>query len=208
MPTVSSIPSGSSVQDSAKAFRNADFLKIMLAEVTQQSPFDPQDSGKMVENIQKLQELANSTYQKFRDDIAWAQQLNGQTVVVQQQALTEAEARAQIDQGLRPDVGYGSRAGVVTSFRTVKEQVYVTVDGKDYPIDNVKQIVPQGGGELAEAAQVALGRQVGWIGANQQPRSGVVTAVRLDGQGRVVLRVGQEDVPFDQVRSIGMAPAA
>jgi flagellar hook assembly protein FlgD len=97
----------SSTGDSLQAFRNADFLKIMMAEVTNQDPLQPSDTSKMVDNLQKLQDLANSTYSKFRADIKWANDLMGQTVQVQQQSIDEKKATSQKDKGLKPDVGFG-----------------------------------------------------------------------------------------------------
>ena len=207
MPTAITAPGQSSPVTSAdqnKAFRQADFLKIMLAEVTSQSPFDPQDTGKMVENLQKLQELANTTYAKYRADITWAQQLVGQSVSVQQSPLTAAELQEATEQGLRPDVGYGQVTGPVTSFRTVKEKVWLTVGGKDYPIDNLKQVQPESASTaLGSAAAAALGRQVGWIDDAGQPRSGLVREIRQGADG-VILRIGDQDVPFARIRSIGL----
>jgi flagellar hook assembly protein FlgD len=197
----------STATDSTKSFRNADFLKIMLAEVTNQSPFDPQETSKLVENMQKLQELANSTYDKYRADLKWAQDLMGKTVNVQQQALDATQAQALSNKGLKPDVGYGNKNGTVTSFRVVDETVYVTVNDKDYPVDNVKQVVPENDGAdaLAAAANQLLGRKIGWFSDQGQQKAGIVTEVLRGADGALRARVGSDLVVYDRITSIGTA---
>ncbi len=193
--------------DSTSAFRNADFLRIMMTEITNQNPLDPQDTGKLVENVQKLQDLANSTYQKFRADLTWGQQLIGQTVSVQQQALSPTEKQAQLDKGLKPDVGFGQVSGKVTSFRTIDQKVYITVGDKDYPMDNVRQIVPQAQQSqyLATMADQLLGKQVAYLNATGTLTSGKVTSVKYDKDSNLQLEVGGQSVNFDKVTQIGVA---
>lgn len=196
---------GTTQGDGMSAFRQADFLKIMLTEITHQSPLDPQDTSKMVEQMQQLQELANSTYTKFRADITWAQQLVGQQVQVQQQALTRDELADYRNKGLNPDVGYAQVGGKVSSFRIVEQTVYVTVNGKDYPIDNLKQIVPtrDDPAYLALMAAQMLGKEVVY-GTDAGVASGRVTSVAYDDDGSVLLEVGGESVRFDDVLQIGI----
>lgn len=193
-------------EDSSKAFRNADFLKIMLAEVTSQSPFDPQDTGKLVENMQKLQELANTTYQKFRADIQWGQDLMGKQVSVQQMPISPAEKEALVNKGLAPDVGYQQVSGKVESFRVVDQAVYVTVGGKDYPIDNLKQIVPQQTStDLAGVADRLIGKQVVFHrDAITDTGNGKVTSVALDNKGGLLIEVGGESIPYENLIQIGI----
>ena len=193
--------------DSSSAFRNADFLRIMMTEITHQNPLDPADTGKLVDNIQKLQALANTTYQKFRADLTWGQQLIGQTVSVQQQALSPTEKQAQLDKGLKPDVGFGQVSGKVTSFRTIDQKVYITVGDKDYPMDNVRQIVPQAQQSqyLATMADQLLGKQVAYLNPAGTLTSGKVTSVKYDKDSNLQLEVGGHSVNFDKVTQIGVA---
>lgn len=202
----SSSSSATGSNDIMSAFRSADFLKILLTEVTNQNPLEPQDSSKMVESMQKLQELANTTYQKFRGDIDWAQNMIHQTVSVQQSALDPKEEEALKNKGLKPDVGFQQVQGVVTSFRVVDQTVYVTVKDKDYPIDNVKQIVPDtaNGGYLASMADQLLGKNVVFKSQNGNS-SGQVTAVMTEADGSLSLEVGGKKVPYNDVVQIGVA---
>ncbi len=210
MTTTSSIQGSSAgvtstAEGTTKAFRNADFLRIMLTEVTSQNPFDPQETSKLVENMQKLQDLANSTYTKFRADVKWANDLMGQDVRVQQQTIDPKEVQAQKDKGLKPDVGYGQITGKVESFRVVDEAVWVTVKGKDYPIDNLKQIIPKNNDAtyLATMADQLLGKTVVYRKADGSTAGGTVGAVKYDQHGDLAVQVGQVAVPYKDVVQIG-----
>ena len=108
LTTSSQTSATSAANAQSDAFRNADFLKIMLSELAHQDPMQPQETSKIVENMQKLQELANTQYTKFRADIGWGQQLMGKTVNVQQMMIGESEKQKLINAGVRPDVGYGN----------------------------------------------------------------------------------------------------
>ena len=198
--------SSSAPADSSSAFRNADFLKIMMTEITNQNPLDPQDTGKLVENVQKLQDLANTTFQKFRADITWGQQLIGQTVSVLQQSLSPKEKQTQLDKGLKPDIGFAQVSGKVTSYRTVDQKVYVTVGDKDYPMDNVKQIVPdaQHSQYLATMADQLLGKTVAFLNDKNVQTSGKVTSIKYDKDSNLILEVGGASVNFNKVTQIGV----
>ena len=193
--------------NSLGAFRDADFLKIMLTELTNQDPLQPQETSKLVENVQKLQELANTTYDKFRSDLGWAQQLMGQTVSVQQQAITPEEKQKLLDKGIKPDVGYSQVSGKVTSFRTIDQQVYVTVGDKDYPMDNIKQIVPdaQHSEYLATMANQLIGKQVAYLNDKDVLTSGQVTSVKYDDAANLILEVSGQAVNFNRITQIGIA---
>lgn len=197
----SSTSAGGLLDAQAQAFRNADFLKIMLSELSQQDPMKPQETSKIVENMQKLQELANTQYTKFRADLQWGQQLMGKNVNVQQQILSEPEKQKLINAGLRPDVGYGNKDGTVSSFRQVGETVYVTIGNFDYPIDNVKQVRPDAevGNDpdyLTNIAGNLLGRTVGYKLDNGTMAQGKVTDVGYDTTGEVVLNINGLAIPY------------
>jgi hypothetical protein len=178
----------------------------MMTEITHQSPLDPSDTGKLVDNVQKLQELANTTFQKFRADITWGQQLVGQTVSVLQQPLTPAEKQSQLDKGLKPDVGFKQIVGKVSSYRIVDQKVYLTVGDKDYPMDNVKQIVPdsQQSQYLANMADQLLGKSVAYLDAKGLPASGKVTSVQYDKDSNLMLEIDKNSVNFNKVTQIGI----
>lgn len=205
---VTSSSSSSGLLDAqAQAFRNADFLKIMLSELSNQDPLSPQETSKIVENMQKLQELANTQYTKFRADIQWAQQLMGQTVNVQQMTISESQKQSLLNAGLRPDVGFGNLDGKITSFRQVGETVYVSIGDYDYPIDNVKQVRPQAAAGndpdyLTNVAGNLLGRTVGYRLDDGTMAQGQVTHVGYDTAGEVMLNIAGQAIPYRNIIQI------
>jgi hypothetical protein len=202
-PSTASRSAGAAQND---AFRSADFMKIMLSELAHQDPFSPQETSKIVENMQKLQELANTQYTKFRSDLNWAQQLIGQQVNVQQIVTDDAGRQALVDAGLNPDVGYQNVQGTVSSFRQVGEQVYLSVAGHDYPIDNVRQVVPKprDPDQLVQLASQMVGFNVGfWRKEPTDVGQGVVTDVAYGLDDQVMLTIGDEQVPYSHLQSIG-----
>jgi hypothetical protein len=204
-PAASSAASAQSAAEAqSSAFRNADFLKIMLSELAHQDPLQPQETSKIVENMQKLQELANTQYTKFRADIGWGQQLLGKTVNVQQLMIGDAEKQKLIDAGLNPDVGFGNVDGKVTGFRQVGEKVYLAIGDHDYPIDNVKQVRPEGNDPdyLANLAGNLLGRTVGYKMDDGTTGKGKVTDVGYDATGEVMLNINGLAIPYKNMLQI------
>ena len=197
----------SASQVQGDAFRSADFMKIMLSELSHQDPFSPQETSKIVENMQKLQDLANTQYTKFRNDLNWAQQLMGQQVNVQQIMTDDAGKTKLIDAGLNPDVGYQNVTGTVSSYRQVGQQVYLSVAGHDYPVDNIRQVVPKANdpARLEEIANHLVGFKIGfWRKDAADTGKGVVTNVAFGADNQVMLTVaGGEQVPYTHVQSIG-----
>jgi hypothetical protein len=198
-------------QSTGSAFRDADFLAIMLTEITNQDPFEPTETAKVVENMQKLQELANTQFGKFRNDMRWAQDLMGKEVSVQQEIITDAEAAQLTERGIQVGRGYNAVQGQVENFRIVGESVWVTVGGFDYPIDTVKAVLAdqnagnggQGAGahNLADLADSLLGRSIKTTDAG-----GVVREVMksLDADGYDLILDNGKRVKFNDVTSIGL----
>ncbi len=204
-PSLSAGPS--STGDSNAAFRDADFMKILLAEITQQDPFKPQETSKIIEGMQKVQELANTRHEKFRDDQRWARDIIGQSVTVQQVQVQGDQLTKLRERGLDPDLGYQSVSAVVERYRVVDETVWIHAGGKDYPIDNVRQIdaPPLGGEQLGSVAAGMLGRIVQFRSPDgMSSQEGLVTAVGLGSGGKIELTVGDQQIPVSQVQRIRM----
>jgi hypothetical protein len=190
---------------SASAFREADFMAIMLAEITQQDPLDPADTSDMVKGMQQLQELANTQFEKYRKDIDWAQNLMGQTVTVGQANMTQNEYDSALERGLNPDRGFGTATGPVVYFRNVGESVWVRIGEYDYPIDNVQTVAPELLDEtyFTNMASDLVGRQVGYIADDATFQEGVVEQISWDQYGMVSIHIDGEEIPFERLRAIG-----
>ncbi|TVR44299.1 MAG: hypothetical protein EA402_07520, partial [Planctomycetota bacterium] len=176
--------------DNSSAFRDADFLSIMLAELSNQDPFEPMETSKLVENMQKLQELSNTRFERYRNDLRWSQELIGQEVTVNQNALREQEVQALRNRGFNPDVGYGVVTGTVSGYRTMGETVWITIDNKDYKLDNVQRIEPKKetiDGKI-DLANNLLGFFVTYSADTQGANgAGLVEDVQWDSSGEVFI---------------------
>jgi flagellar basal-body rod modification protein FlgD len=205
---VSSITSGASATDkiaSQQAFRQADFLQIMLTEITNQDPLAPTETSKLVDNMKSLQELANTSYTKFRSDVTWAQNLVGKKVNVIQLAASEAERVKLVNKGLKPDVGFANLDGKIESFRVVEEEVWVSIGGKDYPIDNVKQVrsTANDPAQLAQVSSQLLGMRIQYYKDSvTDVTEGVVSSVGYDSDGNIRLGVGKNYAAYDHILAI------
>ncbi|MHC5068235.1 MAG: flagellar hook capping FlgD N-terminal domain-containing protein [Planctomycetota bacterium] len=194
----------SKVGDPNAAFRDADFLAIMLAEISNQDPFEPQETGKIVENMKKLQDLANTRHEKYRDDLRWAQQMVGQSVTIGQASLEEPEAQALRERGVYPDVGFGVVEGVVEGYRSVDEVIWVTVDGKDYQLENLQVLHPEDDTRgLVGLADDLIGRRVDYLDPQNGAGSGLVSNVEWSDRGEVTLTVDGQAVDFAWLRGMG-----
>ncbi|MFW5844666.1 MAG: flagellar hook capping FlgD N-terminal domain-containing protein [Planctomycetota bacterium] len=189
------------------AFRSADFMAIMLSEITHQDPLDPADTNELVKGMQQLQELANTRFEKYRADVGWAQNLMGQTVVVGQSSMSEREYERLVERGLNPDRGFGTTEGTVSHFRTIDETVWVSIGEHDYPIDNVQTVTPPGldDSRLSAMSDHLLGRNVGFLNDEGGIDRGAVERVSWDPDGNVYVQVNGLLVPFERIRSIGQA---
>jgi hypothetical protein len=188
----------------SSVYRDADFMAIMLAEITQQDPMNPSETSELVKGMQQLQQLANSRYEKYRDDVSWGQNLMGQRVVAGQVSMGDAEYEAHVERGLAPDRGYGTVFGEVQFFRTVGESVWVRIGEKDYPIDNVQAVEPAAPQEsyYTGIADQLLGRRVSFLDDEGEQQAGMVDELTWNEEGEVALLIGGHLVPFERIRSI------
>lgn len=197
----------SSLSSQDEAFRDADFLQVMLNEITHQDPLEPAETSKIVDNMRKLQELANSRYEKYRQDMAWARDLVGQAISVQQASLGEAEYEELMQRGIQPDRGYLTIEGRVENFKIMGESVWVTIDDKDYPIDNVRRIVPENRpDQYMELANNMIGRKVQYLSDDGTFAEGIVRQLDWNNAGEVFLTMDDDNrVLFNRVLSIAAA---
>ena len=191
--------------DNGASLREADFMAIMLSEITNQDPFEPTETGKMVENMQKLQELTNSKFEKFRDDIRWAQDLVGKDVTANQSFLTAAQEQGLKNRGVDPAIGFGLTEGRIDSYKVVGETVWVSIDDKDYSIDNIQQIKPPGTDNMGNTnlADSLLGKKVTYIDDSLIPVTGTVERVTWTGD-EINLTVHGKSVPFTSIKGLSL----
>lgn len=204
--TSTSTVSSTSTSSAYAGFTSDEFIQIMLTELTNQDPLEPSKTSDMVVNLREVQSLLTSQQEARRNDLSWGNELVGQDVTVSQSLLTNAEYAAYVEDGLNPDVGASSVTGTVTGFRVVDDAVWVTVGDYDYPIANVTSLHPDTAGTLASTlAELGVslsGRTVQYTDSAGSVSSGVVTAVYANDDGDIMLSIGDEDIPFENLRSV------
>lgn len=194
-------------ENSTSAFRDADFLKIMLSELANQDPMEPMETSKLVENMQKVQDLANTRFERFRNDLSFAQEVMGKGITVTESNISEDEAQTLKDRGLNPAVGFDVVTGQVSSFRVVGEQVWVNIEDKDYKLENLQRIEPETDGIDGKIglANDLLGFFVSYSADTQGDNgAGLVSDIQWDQSGEVFLSVGGKFVPYENITSIGL----
>lgn len=195
----------SSSSDAYSGLTTDEFIKIMLTELVNQDPMEPAKTADMVENLREVQSLLASQQEEQRADLSWAGELVGRTVTVSQSLVTNSEYNALLEDGLNPDVGAGSVTGNVTSFAVVDDQVWIEVDGHDYPIDNVTSLdtASSTASTLTELGASLSGRTVSYEDASGTVRSGTVTSVNLADDGSFTMTIDAVEVAFSSLRSVG-----
>jgi flagellar basal-body rod modification protein FlgD len=113
---------------------SADFIKVMLSELSNQDPLDPQDSGKLLEQLSSLRNIESQL--KLQEKL--------EDLVLQDQVASAASLIGKLVAGL--DETNEEIEGLVTSVRVVDGQAFLELDnGKNLPIDRVTDIFAQQG---------------------------------------------------------------
>ncbi len=117
---------------SSAAFANlssGDFLKIIIKELSQQDPLDPQDSSKLLEQFSSLRNVESSLQlqQKLGD------------LVLQNQISAAGGLIGKVVVGLGDDNDV--MQGLVTSVRVQNDKAYLELDtGETLPMSRVTEI--------------------------------------------------------------------
>lgn len=106
----------SNASDKLAAMSSDDFLKIMLSELRNQDPFDPQDSGKLLDQMSSLRNIQSQL----------SLQESLQSLVTQNQIASAGGMIGKIVRGL--DSGNQEVTGKVTSVRVQDNMAMLELD--------------------------------------------------------------------------------
>ncbi len=120
---------GSSQPSGFAAIKSEDFVRIMIEELSNQDPFQPQDSSKLLEQMSSLRNIESQ--------IGLQEQL--ESLVSQNQIASAGGMIGKMVKGLD---GQNQRIeGLVTSVRVVDGEAVLELDsGRLLPMDRVTQI--------------------------------------------------------------------
>ena len=106
-----------------------DFIKVMVEELAHQDPFDPQDSGALLEQLSSLRNIESQ--------LALQQQLGN--LVLQNQIAAAGGLIGKVVTG--KDAAFDEVSGLVTSVRVQDETVYLELDsGHTLAMDSITGI--------------------------------------------------------------------
>lgn len=132
MSAISSTGSAGSQVSSDNAFssiKSSDFIRIMLSELRNQDPFQPQDSSKLLEQLSSLRNIESQV--SLQDKL--------ESMVLQNQVSTAGGMIGKLVAGL--DDQNNSVVGLVTSVRIQGGKAQLELDsGKSLSIDRVTDI--------------------------------------------------------------------
>jgi len=170
-----------------------DFFRLMLTQLTNQDPLEPTGNKELLEQISSIRDIELSTTLSESLRILTGQQrfTSASSLIGQHVTGTPAE------DGTTP-------GGVVVAVRFEPDgtPVLQLANGETLPLDRVSAIMP-----LRRAAEAIIGQAV--VGADRRPGAngaaveGVVTAVKEDTNGDVLLELDNGgDLRFIDVVSI------
>lgn len=106
-----------------------DFVKVMIAELSHQDPFQPQDSSKLLEQFSSLRNVESQL--KLQESLS--------SLVLQNQVASAGGLIGKLVAGL--DLANQDVAGLVTAVRVQDGQAVLELDnGKTLPMERVTEI--------------------------------------------------------------------
>jgi flagellar basal-body rod modification protein FlgD len=103
-------------QNAFAALDSSEFIKVMVSELTNQDPFNPQDTSVLLEQMSSLRNIESQ--------LSLQEQL--QELVLQNQMASAGNLIGKLVQGLTDDAN--NITGMVTSVRITDDQVYLELD--------------------------------------------------------------------------------
>lgn len=111
------------------ALRSEDFIKVMLSELTNQDPFEPQDSSALLEQMSSLRNIESQL----------ALQTQLESLILQNQVSAAGGLIGKVVSGL--DSLNNQVEGIVTSVRVQDDETLLELDnGRVLPMDRVAEI--------------------------------------------------------------------
>ncbi len=197
-----------SVQTNAYSdLSSSEFVKILLSELSNQDPLDPQDSKALLEQLSLIRDIESSQ----------TLQASVESLVLQNGVSSASGLIGQRVTGL--DSSNREVSGVVRSLRVESGAAVLVLDGGvRLPAERVTAVVPQDTSGDADLARVVrdlallqpgavLGRLAQGLDASGKRIEGVVTAVRVEDDEVVLELDGGQSLPVSSLERISAAEA-
>jgi len=184
------------------AFSMENFFTLLMAEMSNQDPLEP------MSNTEFISQLANFTALKAQQDALYyqnanyAQSLVGKTVTV----ATMAGSKLNTD------------SGIVTSMSLSEGSFMVKVNGKDYALSNIMEVLPSHNpytitGNDGAYATSLIGKKVTVVGKDEAGRNiienGVVSRIEImDNQINLIMDIEGKELAYPLASVIKVEDAA
>ena len=171
------------------------FYQLLIAEMTNQDPMDPMSNTEFVSQMAAFTSLQVQQEALYYNNANYASSLAGRTVIV---------ARSTGGKGL--DV----QTGVVTNVNLSGGEFMVTVNGKEYPLKNIMEVLDNSydglaGGSNGAFATSLIGRYVtiGLLASDGKPvvESGIVQRIEIK-DGSISVIIDDKAYPLSSVAKV------
>ena len=137
------------VTGGTKALSSADFLNLMIHQLSNQDPLNPTDSNQLLTQMSQISNLQSNS----------DMQASLASLTLQQSIGAGGNLIGKTINGID---GYGNAvSGIVTSVKVIDKNVYLELDnGHDLPMKNVTQIAQVGAAQAGPSALDSLAASV------------------------------------------------
>ncbi|MCL2693796.1 MAG: hypothetical protein FWE60_01675 [Oscillospiraceae bacterium] len=180
------------------AFSMENFFTLLMAEMGNQDPLEPMSNTEFISQMASFTALKAQQDALYYQNANYAQSLVGKTVTIG--ALTGSK--------------FGVQSGIVTSMNLTDGQFMVKVNGKDYPLSSIMEVLPTHNpytvtGSDGAYATSLIGKQATVVGTSEDGRriteTGVVSHIEIkDNQINII--IDDRAYPLSSVIKVEKAP--
>jgi len=190
-----SAAAGVQVADPLGALASEDFFNLLITQLTNQDPFEPTGNEELLQQISSIRDIElSTTLTQSLSNLAGQQQFASAAALIGKYVKSLPDEQGLIQAGI----------AVGVRFEVGGKAVLQLSDGSELALDRVSSIEPP-----IQAAEALIGTGVAGLdtqaGDSTRLVEGVVTAVRLDESGEVLLELDSgESLRFRDV--LGASP--
>jgi flagellar basal-body rod modification protein FlgD len=174
------------------------FYQLLIAEMSNQDPLDPMSNTEFISQMAAFTSLQVQQEALYYNNSNYASSLAGKTVIV----AASASSRDPVTGQVRLDV----QTGVVESVNFSGGQFTVTVNGREFPIQNIMEVLDGSKGNTSGSdgafATSLIGKYVtvGWVtdGGQARREEGFVERIEID-KGEISIIIDGLSYPLQSV---------
>jgi flagellar basal-body rod modification protein FlgD len=165
------------------------FYKLLMAEMSNQDPLEPMSNTDFISQMAQFTSLQVQQDALYFNNSSYAASMVGKEVIVAASTGT----------------GLDVQSGIVSRVNFTGGEFKVTVNGKEYPLKNVMEVLdrhhgsPQGNDGAFATSLIGKYVTVGWLdGARAFQEEGIVERIEID-KGEITIIIGNRAYPLAAV---------